>query len=210
MSLLIRNVPRGGGLRLSANATPQTMPLRSGDAVSWLPRCRVGDDQGKIGACAMFSMASWVEIMYERSISDQEVVDVYEDELRRLGQQTDGLFFPQAFEGAKAAGWLPNHKRIVQVSNLKRLSEAPILGGYVVTPAWSETNGAGCFPESAGTENQGYHAVVIVAHGAINGVQGGPWVYIENSWGLEWGWNGIGLMSESQHCAMCMETWILE
>jgi len=213
MSSSTRNptrVGRAGGLRLSGAPSQDNGPIRLGADVSWLPRCQVGDDQGQVGACAMFAMASWVEIVYGRAICNAEVLTAYRAELRRLCQTEDGLTFPQGFEGAKIAGWLPNQTRICEVSNLDCLVDQPVLAGFNVTPAWSHVNAAGCLPDGDDTTNEGGHAVVIVAHGQINGVAGCPFVYIENSWGLQWGWNGIGVMSEAFHRTHCRELWIIQ
>lgn len=210
MSSSISRVKPGFGLLQSPRMSGPSMPLRSAEDVSWLPRCRVGDDQGPVGACAMFAMASWAEIMYERPISDAEVIKAYDAERKRLGQKSAGLYFPQAFEGAKAAGWLPRHNAIVEVFSLDRLSEQPILGGFIVTKAWHLCNGAGFIPDGMSMEVEGYHAETIVAYGEITGIEGGPFVYKEGSWGLQYGWNGITLVSESLFQRLCKEMWVIE
>lgn len=209
MSSSISRVKPGFGLLQALRPSSLAMPLRSGSDVSWLPRCRVGDDQGPVGACAMFAVASWVEIMYERKLSDQEVLDAYYAEKRKLGRSDKGLLFTQAFEGAKMAGWLPRHNDITQVYSLDRLIDQPILGGFIITPAWHACNRAGFMPDGMSLEIEGYHAEVIVAHGNISGIEGGPFVYKEGSWGLSFGWNGITVLSEPLFRKLCREMWII-
>jgi len=158
----------------------------------------------------MFAVASWSEIMYERSISDAEVLRVYAATKKRLGSNDPGLSFPDAFDGAKAAGWLPRNNRIVEVYDLDRLSEQPILGGFIITPVWHAYNRSGLIPDGMSMEVEGYHAEVIVAYGSITGIEGGPYVYKEGSWGLQFGWNGITVVSESLFEKLCQEMWVIE
>jgi hypothetical protein len=204
--------PRSGGLILSPNALTTPLPwLRTGADVSWLSRCRVGDDQGSEGACALFSMASWAEIMYGDEILDQECLRVYRATLNKLGRQTgSGLTFSEAFDAASSAGWLPGASALVRVFDLSDLVSQPIVAGYCVTGALDNVSEQGCLDHNADhSQIRGYHAMVIVAHGMLSDVVGGPWVYVENSWGIEWGWNGIGLMSQDLHAKLCREMWTI-
>ena len=200
------------GLVLTAPCSAGPGPLRSGADVSWLPRCRLGDNQGSNGACAVFSMASWAEIMHGRPISDAECLAVYNAALKQLHLSAgDGLTFGQAFIAAYEAGWLPGAQGCEMVWDLAQLTQQPLLAGYAVTDAWTKPNSAGCLDHSAPDDLLGYHAVVIAAHGLLGAAPTttGPWVYIENSWGKAWGWNGLGILSETLHRAQIRELWTI-
>jgi len=204
-----------GGLIPTPSArftAPIDGPLRDGPDVSWLPHCRVGDDQGQEGACGIFAFASWAEIMHARPITDTECVAVYHQALERLDRpQGSGLTFAEAFAAAHRAGWLPGAKRIEAVPDLDEIVTQPILAGYAITPAWDNVSPEGCLDHrAAASPVRGYHAVDIVAHGAIGpDPEAGARVYIENSWGLDWGWKGLGVMADRLHTELIGELWII-
>ena len=202
---------RSGGLIPAERIalTPETGPLRHGPDVSWLPRCLPGDDQGQSGACAVFSMASWAEIMHGLNISDSDALRVYGDALHRLGREYGGgLTFAEAFAASGEANWLPGASGIRRVTSLDKLIGQPLLAGYVIAPAWDNVSGQGCLDHMAPSQPvRGYHAVVIVGHGTLTHHPSGPWVYVENSWGSHWGWKGIGVMSIALHRRLCNEIW---
>lgn len=202
----------GGGLRFAPadRARPFRACLRDGADVSWLSRCRPGDNQGAVGACAIFAMANWAEIMHGYDISDKECLTLYSRTCSELGQGDDGLTFRQAFEAAHRANWLPGARQIEAVWDLSDLASQPILAGYTVTPAWDRPNSAGCLDHAAARTNLGGHATVIVGFGIVHSVTDlGPLVYVENSWGRAWGWNGICVMTEALHRLMCNELWVI-
>lgn len=201
-----------GGLLLDPQlvSDPRSTSSHRGADVSWLSKCRVGDDQGSEGACAIFAMASWAEIMHGNEISNEACLQVYREALIRLRRTTGaGLTFSEAFDAVRQAGWLPGASAMVRVFDFFELPEQPIVAGYSVTAALDNVSPQGCLDHDADSSVRGYHALVIVAHGMLNNVDGGPWVYIENSWGLDWGWNGIGLMSEELHTKLCREMWVI-
>jgi hypothetical protein len=207
-----RSIRRGGGLLLSGSAAlvAGEAPLRAGADVSWLPRCRVGDDQGESSACVLFSFASWSEIVHGHEIPDTACIWLWRQTLQGLGRVGGGMSFQEGFEAAKGAGWLPGCRGLQSVGNLTALPVQPVLAGYSVTGAFDQPNLAGCLDHSANGAARGSHAVVIVAHGQLHDVEAGPWVYIENSWGREWGWKGIGVMAESLHRQLCRELWVIQ
>ena len=206
--------PRPGGLIPSRPLRPSvsdpSLPLRDGPDVSWLSRCHVGDNQGADGACAIFAIANWAEIMHGRAITDADCLSLYRETLRQAGRPSGGLTFAEAFAGCRSAGWLPGARGLQRVGNLDALARQPIVAGYQITPAWERVSHDGCLdhsPAAAGPIG-GYHAVTIVAHGIITG-NTEPYVYIENSWGAGWGWQGIAVMTEPLHQQLCQELWII-
>ena len=202
---------KGGLILTASHPGVSPTPLVAGDDVSWIPRILAGDNQGRFGACALFSMASWVETTTGRAMSDFDVIQIYQETLARLClRDGSGLLFKQAFDAAQFAGWIPGDKGIVAVKNLDTLVNGPILAGYAVTGAWEHASTQGCLDHDPSlTEISGCHAVLIIGKGALDTVDGGPWVWVENSWGWQWGWNGIGVMSDGLHRELCSEMWAI-
>lgn len=186
-------------------------PVCDGTDVSWIEQCRLGDDQGADGACAIFSMASWAEIVHGSIISDSDCLSLYAETCNALGRDRGtGLHFWEAFDAAKDAGWMPGAKDILLTDDLSELKNQPILAGYEVTNAWRNANSAGCLDHEGHESVIGYHAVVVVAYGDITGNDNSPFVYVENSWGKRWGWNGIGVMTEALHKKHVQQLWVIE
>jgi len=186
-------------------------PLRAGADVSWLSQCRVGDDQGNTGACSVFALANWSEIMHGKAISDADILEVYLSALKANNlPPRSGLSFGMAFAAAHSAGWLPGARALQAVRDLAALQDQPLIAGYTIRDAWYRPSTQGCLDhDPALTDEYGYHAVVIVGYGRLDSIPGGPWIYIQNSWGLRWGWNGIGVMSEALHLRLCRELWTI-
>ena len=203
---------RSPGLVLSSDHPGlSAAPLRDGLDVSWLPRCRVGDDQGQTGACTIFTFANWAEIVFERSISDAEALDVYSAALRRYNLPSgSGLQFSQAFALCHEAGWLPGIRALLPASDLSPLADQPLIAAGKITDAWSMPSLEGCLDHDPSlTKVHGYHAYLIVAAGAVPNLNS-RWITFENSWSIRWGWNGFGVMSEALHTRLCMELWTLK
>jgi len=202
------------GLVLSSQASdpiPVT-PARDGPDISWLSRCRVGDNQGSTGACTLFALASWAEIMFGAPISDAECLDSYYKACQRYNiPYGRGMQFSQAFLVAKDRGWLRDARGLSRVHDQDALARQPILAGYKVTAAWDPKNMRnGIFDHSEGIKYvRAYHAVVNAAEGTVDGPGGDRFTTIENSWGLGWGDNGLGMMREDLFKRLCREMWIV-
>ena len=193
------------------SATESPTPLRDGPDVSWIPHCHPGDSQGQIGACSVFAVASWVEVMFQRPISDDACISAYREERRRrYGGGDDGLTIPEAFFASVTAGIVPAGCYCRRVPDLAALPLAPLVAVYRSTRGWYTPNAAGCVDHTDEAE-PGFHAVLLVAHGQIRA--GSPSasshkvVWIENSWGRDWGYMGFGVMSESYHRAHLDSLW---
>lgn len=181
-------------------------PLRAGPDVSWLPRCRVGDNQGEDGACVIFALASWSEIMQVRAISDRECQAVYAQALKDAGRDGGGLLFQEGFLAAQKAGWLPGYARLRLVTDLAELVHQPLLVGHEMTAAWDRPNEAGCLDHTATGPSRGRHAEVVVGHGCLSGIaEGRPLVFLENSWGRGWGWKGLCVLTEDRFLEVARE-----
>ena len=191
-----------------------TVASEEGDNVSWLASIRVGNDQGRDGACALFAIASWAQAKLNVSIPDGRRLDLYSKTVWKLKRRIDGgLTMPEAFQAAHKAGWLPGCTALRAVRDLAALRDQPVIAGYMVTPAWDMhrvQRQTGCLDHSAEFSPTGRHAVVIVAKGRIDSVRKNKWVYIENSWGLRWGYKGIGIMNYELHSQLIRGLWVIE
>jgi hypothetical protein len=190
---------------------PTPKPLRDDQDVSWVPHCHPGDDQGQTGACSVFAVASWAEVMLQRPIDDAVCIAAYRAERQRLHNGGDGgLYIPEAIVACATAGIIPPGVTCHAAPTLANLRRAPLVAEYETTVGWNRPNAAGCVDHAA-TAPYGRHAVLIVAHGSI-----GPdvshltrIVWIENSWGRRWGHDGFGVMTEKYHAKYCAAMWEL-
>ena len=196
---------------MSATESPAPTPLRDGPDVSWIPHCHPGDSQGQIGACSVFAIASWVEVMFQRPIDDSSCISAYREERRRrYGGGDDGLTIPEAFFAAVTAGIVPSGCYCRRVPDLAALPLAPLVAVYRSTRGWYTPNAAGCV-DHTDEAAPGFHAVLLVAHGQIRA--GSPSasshkvIWIENSWGRDWGYMGFGVMTEAYHRAHLDSLW---
>lgn len=198
---------RNGGLRLSSLVQP--LPATDGPDVSWMQRIRPGDDQGSEGACALFAIANWLEIMRGVDTSDEDCLSLYRETCRSLSRPPGaGLTFVEAFTAAQNAGWLALSSDISECERIDQLREQPLLGAFIVDGALDNVSPSGCLDHGDDYGRvRGYHAMCIVASGNVTAVPGGPWVYVENSWGRSWGADGVGVMSYALYSRICRELW---
>ncbi len=207
-------IRRGGLMPDCSSSRASSAAPASTPAISYLDRIRVGNDQGNDGACAIFAIASWATVMYpDQRITDADRLRLYADTLRRLGKpQGSGLTPGQAFAACSRAGWLPGCRAIRRVHDLRDLARQPLLASYRIGPPWHRVSRQGCLDHSAPfpPPDAGLHMVVIVASGHITDLPGDGWIYIENSWGKSWGWNGIGVMEVQLHLAMLHSLHVLD
>jgi len=202
-----------GGLLVDPDllsAAPLTPTLAASvPMVSHLDQCVVGDDQGREGACAIFAFASWCEVHLRAYISNRDCHTIYREALERAGRSTGGLYFHEAFEAVKRAGWLPWASALHEAT-LQDLVSQPLIAGYIMTQAFDNVAPWGCLDHSNPMKGErGYHAVCVVASGPV-GHPPEPYVWIENSWGLSWGWNGIGFMNLNLHQKLCRQLFKVE
>jgi len=199
---------RGGGLITSPLLGAPAIEYDStGPSVSWLHKCIVGDDQGADGACVIFALASWSEIMTGRAISNDTCLSIYQDVLKRYKRpQGSGMTFIEGYDAAPS-DWFPNRGPLRRAT-MADLATQPLLGGYSVTPAFDNVNPVGCLDHHASNRSRGGHAVVVSAAGVLPHLSG-EFVWIENSWGLSWGHNGIGVMRRDLHNRLCSELWMI-
>ena len=202
--------------RLTATPPLTSGPLRDGPDVSWVASHIFkhdlgGDSQGNYGACALFTVANWVEIMTLKKISDDACIDLYKKTCSALGRGDEGLTFHEAVDAAKGAGWLPKTLNLKFISDLSLLFSQPILGGFQVTDAFVDIAPSGCLDHTAKGGDYGGHAMLIVANGTVEMFRdNGPQVQCENSWSKECGYRGIVVMREDLFRDLVREMWVLQ
>lgn len=183
-------------------------PLRSGADVSWIPRCIPGDDQGNIGACTVFAIASVVEAVFGRPISNEACISAYHAERRRrYGGGDGGLYITEALFTSVNAGIAPRGTSVRRTASLDTLIFAPLVAVYRITSGWRDVSSSGCLDHSADTETGDLHAVALVSHGRI------PLdleiIWNENSWGQSWGYKGFCSMTRAYHLRHLDSLWQL-
>lgn len=200
------------GVRLcGAPMAPTVGPLRDGPDVSWINRCRVGDDQGVTSACSLFGHANWAEIMHGEAVTDEACTSAYRLACQRYDvPDGSGLTVPQAFQIAHELDWLPGAREVRRVDSLAPLVRQPLLGCYALPREFSAVDAGGFFAMPGLFIEAGYHLMAIVGHGKVNAFGERTFVYVENSWGLSWGYNGMCFMEEATHRAMIREIWSIE
>jgi hypothetical protein len=187
--------------------------------ISWIPQVVVGDDQGREGACVLFTYMEWSRIMFPVldpgpmwDRSNAACLSLYIETCSELGRGDEGLTFEEGFWAAQNAGWLPGRRSIVQVDDLAFLAEQPLLAGYRVTGAIDNVGPHGCLDHAAPlTPVRGLHAMPIVAYGRVE-VDSATLrrVICLNHWKIGqklWGWNGLCMMDETLHHILLSELW---
>jgi len=181
-------------------------PLTAGAAHSWLPRCRPGQDQGKDGACAVFTIAEWAVVMQGRTITNTQRLAAYRNYIEAHNLPANsGLAFTDAYQIALAETWITGARGLQMMIDFTRLDEQPLLLGYEIDKGWEKTNDAGCIDHRADLDIVGNHAVLGVAAGNI--ASGPELVQFNNWWGDDWGHNGFGQMLLTRHEETIREIW---
>lgn len=192
------------GLKLSprpfAMRAVPPVPDINGEARSWLRRCRVGDNQGQVGACTCFTLGDWREIMEGVEITNDECVALYRQACADLGQGDEGLTHPQAFAAAQKWGWFKGMK-LLEVNDTAMLAQQPLISGWDVNDTMTNVNYFGCFDHSDAAVNSrivGGHSLPIVACGQIDPANPAIYVHEEQHWGLKGGGGNLGIIFQQE------------
>jgi hypothetical protein len=202
--------------------------LLDGPDVSWLHLARYGDDQGKHGACTVFALANWAELVGrafpegmasgERriagsagNITNEACLAAY---YASTGGVDEGTSFEQGWQAASAAGWIVGAHGLRMEFDLDRLPRQPILGGYEITEDWirdGNIDEGGRFRSLKSVKSLGYHAVLILGGGVLPAWGAGRWIYVLTPWrqdnGAPWGWNGVVALPATYHDEWIREMW---
>ena len=196
-------------------------PIITDTSISWEHRAHPGDWQINYKACMLFAMASWIEIMFNKEITDNEVIKVFQ---KRGGEIGVSPF--EAHDLAKKAGWFPiKTSGLIYSNNFDRLLQQPMLAVYKLNRAWRYVGNSGKIKSWGGTGslNGGLklpstHAVVIIGKHTEppkkkTWYRWNPkktvWYDIENSWGPSWGRDGFAQILDKVHNVQCRNTFII-
>jgi len=179
-------------------------------SASWLNDSAPGADQEQDGACALFTIASWIEVMERTIIRSKNVLNAYRKFCSRTGRNYDqGMTFPEALEEAKLNKWLPKNRVFVPAYPLVlTMHDQPILVGIQVTPGWQNVHESGCLDHAASRRSLGAHGVLMVAHGPQNH-DSKIFNIFKNWWGENWGNRGLGMMSDDMYRDTVIEQWMI-
>lgn len=161
-------------------------------------------------SCVGHGWANWMECMLRRYV-DRSIIPAN----RQLNGDTlwmharnkhwngvlkGGIFIPQGFEALVDLGWLPPGALLVEVpaefdNYNAALAETPLVQGHMVTRGWFETISNGCIAHTYERSYKGGGHCTLGISTVIKDTI--PFRGLLNSWGANWGWNGIGLMTDT-------------
>lgn len=163
-------------------------------------------------SCVGQAWANWMECMLRRyvgkaALAPGEQLDGWAiwkkgREMFWNGSLDGGLYLAQGFAAAVELGILPCAARLARVSPhaadlAAALADTPLVQGHLVHEGWYRPLPLnGCLDHApAPTDAAGGHATLLA--GVLRQRGGLYWPFL-NSWGADWGWNGLGLMSTEE------------
>lgn len=161
-------------------------------------------------SCVGHAWANWLEAMLRRYVrksiigQDRQINgDWIWMQARKKhwgGVLKGGIFIAQGFEAMIDLGWLPPDAILVEVpgdfsSYNDALALTPVVQGHEVTADWLDAaHDNGCIPPRyKPMVRGGGHATLGIATARQDGAL---YRVLENSWGEDWGWHGLGLMTD--------------
>lgn len=167
------------------------------------------DDQGQEPSCVGRAWAGWVEIMIRAYISPTAIPFGWQIDARAIwrrgremfwgGTLTGGLYLHQGLAAAVDLGILPPGTAPIRVDGSMEslgaaLVQAPVVQANVVSAGWYDPlheNGYISHNKPPDAGKYGLHATLLLER---------AWQHdrcyclLQNSWGTDWGWQGLGLM----------------
>lgn len=161
-------------------------------------------------SCVGHAWANWMECMLRRYVRRDSIPEnrqingdwIWMNARKKHwgGVMKGGIFIPQGFEAMVDLGWIPPDASLVEVpadfGNYNRaLAATPLVQGHQVTAGWFDASREnGCIAHTYKTAmSAGGHCTLGISVAVKEGV---PYRGLLNSWGPDWGWNGIGLMTD--------------
>lgn len=187
----------------------------------WIYHSIPVDSQGGTNACVGYTTANWVEAMLRKTygrdiLAPGEQIDG--EGIWRRGRQmfwpnetveSGGLWLRQGFQAAIELGILPPGTTITEpsVNNFEHMSRhletSPVAIAQATHQGWEMPRKDNGFIErKKGDPYQG-HAILCVG---LTMQAGKPFLVLQNSWGLDWGWHGLGILSESHYQLNALST----
>jgi len=162
-------------------------------------------------SCVGHAWANWLELMlrrYSETEPFQPGEQISGEHIWLRGRdmfytnRKGGLTIRQGFEAMRNLGYIPPEATLLAVLPNwicvgYALQSTPLVQAHNVHPGWDQPDPAsGCIDHSyTPTVADGYHATLRI--GRL--VQNGKRFYVgQNSWGPNWGWHGLFVMTESE------------
>jgi len=158
--------------------------------------CLQSSNQGTTPHCAGYSTAGFIEVINWKKNNYPEQIngsDIYKKAKEIEGKKYDGTTLELASKAAI------NLKLITGVNQIVTKSRDSVkfavhtnntcIGGFLITDEWNQCNKkTGSVPTFKKAKSLGGHAVLISGYDSEG-------VYIQNSWGLNWGLYGFCFMN---------------
>lgn len=173
----------------------------------------------KYDSCVGHAWANWLECMLRRYIRrdiisanrqiNGDCIWMHARKKHWGGVMKGGIFIHQGFEAMVDLGWIPEDAILVEVpadfetyNNV--LADTPVVQGHQVTSGWFEAdpeNGCIAHTMKPSMSRMG-HATCGISTTIKAGI---PFRGLLNSWGDNWGWHGIGLMTDKYWTATALD-----
>lgn len=169
-------------------------------------------------SCVGQGWANWLELMIRRYISPQafrlgeqisgEMIHAKGRDMFWNGDQDGGLLLPQGFEAMKALGLIPDGSKLFAIkpdwrSRAAVLAVTPLVQGHHVHAGWADPDPkSGCIDHApVPTDADGYHCTLQIGQLVQEETK---YNVSQNSWGPDWAWHGLFLMTEAEDKATRM------
>lgn len=188
-------------------SAPALLP-GSCDVRYWSDYATPADDQGPEPSCVGRAWAGWVECMVRRYIGVRAIPPGFQIDARAIwrrgrelfwgGSLTGGLWIPQGLQAAVDIGVLPPGSTAVRIgldwaSVGASLCQTPLVQAHAVSEGWYNPSAEnGCLDHAASPDagRHGYHCTLLLDRMTRES----KFYLFANSWGTQWGWNGLGLI----------------
>lgn len=155
--------------------------------------CIVTSDQGQTSMCAAYSTAGQIEVKNWKSLHYPEQIDpipIYAEAKRLDGDSSDGTSLDNAAQAVINLKIYNGDAKFIN-KDLDTIRYAVhtndiVVGGFLITDEWNLVKD-GIITKSSGAAVLGGHAVLIVGYDEKG-------LYIQNSWGPNWGSWGFALI----------------
>jgi len=198
--------------------------LSSADGIDysseWVYHGIPSDSQGDLGACVGYAWANWYESMLRKYVG-RDVLAAGEqidgEAIWREGRRTfypdepveaGGMLLEHGFCAALDMEILPPGSELVKLKSNSitaigyALKRNPLVIAQATHGNWQLPNNEnGLIANRRGDVYAG-HALMLIG---ITKQAGVPFVLVQNSWGIDWAWHGIGMMSEPHYQGNTMD-----
>lgn len=189
------------------------LPLLPGsaDVRFWSNFAVPADDQGDEPSCVGRAWAGWIECMVRRYVGVHAIPPGWQIDARAIwkrgrnmfwnGDLKGGLWLNQGLAAAVDLGILPPNTIPVRIASNwdsigAALLQTPCVQAHAVSKGWYASNKEnGCLDHVPAPDAgaHGFHCTLLLERLTRESAK---FYLFENSWGADWGWQGLGLMTE--------------